>query len=214
MFRFIEKSFLKITQILGLLFATIVLVVAVIVSYNKIDVKADDKIDTPVVKFADYQKLIRNQKAKISKNLDNNQRFDKTFNAYIDDIVSALSGLSDNVIDKTDLKQKVKISSKVKLSQYPQSVSVAYVKSLAKLTNQVAIVDVKVNMDELVNWHDQSFFQQIKEKDKRNFLQVGPLRIEMSPILIHFKISRAPISISFSANCTPNASTASILLDT
>jgi preprotein translocase subunit SecG len=45
MFRFIEKSFLKITQILGLLFATIVLVVAVIVSYNKIDVKADDKID-------------------------------------------------------------------------------------------------------------------------------------------------------------------------
>jgi hypothetical protein len=169
MFRFIEKSFLKITQILGLLFATIVLVVAVIVSYNKIDVKADDKIDTPVVKFADYQKLIRNQKAKISKNLDNNQRFDKTFNAYIDDIVSALSGLSDNVIDKTDLKQKVKISSKVKLSQYPQSVSVAYVKSLAKLTNQVAIVDVKVNMDELVNWHDQSFFQQIKEKDKRNF---------------------------------------------
>ncbi|CAC9590680.1 hypothetical protein BPUTSESOX_715 [uncultured Gammaproteobacteria bacterium] len=180
MFRFIEKSFLKITQILGLLFATIVLVVAVIVSYNKIDVKADDKIDTPVVKFADYQKLIRNQKAKISKNLDNNQRFDKTFNAYIDDIVSALSGLSDNVIDKTDLKQKVKISSKVKLSQYPQSVSVAYVKSLAKLTNQVAIVDVKVNMDELVNWHDQSFFQQIKEKDKRNFLQVGPLRIEKS----------------------------------
>ncbi len=180
MFRFIEKSFLKITQILGLLFATIVLVVAVIVSYNKIDIKADDKIDTPVVKFADYQKLIRNQKAKISKNLDNNQRFDKTFNAYIDDIVSALSGLSDNVIDKTDLKQKVKISSKVKLSQYPQSVSVAYVKSLAKLTNQVAIVDVKVNMDELVNWHDQSFFQQIKEKDKRNFLQVGPLRIEKS----------------------------------
>jgi hypothetical protein len=45
---------------------------------------------------------------KIGKNLDNNQRFDKTFNAYIDDIVSALSGLSDKVIDKTDLKQKVK----------------------------------------------------------------------------------------------------------
>jgi hypothetical protein len=41
---------------------------------------------------------------------------------------------------------------------------VAYVKSLAKLTNQVAIVDAKVNMDELIKWHDQSFFQQIKEK--------------------------------------------------
>ncbi|CAC9658267.1 hypothetical protein [bacterium endosymbiont of Bathymodiolus sp. 5 South] len=180
MFRFIEKSFLKITQILGLLFATIILVMAVIMSYNKVDVKTDDKIDTPVVKFADYQKFIRNQEAKIGKNLDNNQRFDKTFNAYIDDIVSALSGLSDKVIDKTDLKQKVKISSKVKLNQQPQSVSVAYVKSLAKLTNQVAIVDAKVNMDELIKWHDQSFFQQIKEKDKRNFLQIGPLRIEKS----------------------------------
>ena len=180
MFRFIEKSFLKITQILGLLFATIVLVVAVIVTYNKVNIKADDKADVPVVRFADYQKLIRTQEVKISKNLDNNQRFDKTFNAYIDDIVSALSGLSDNVVDKTDLKQKVKISSKVKLNQHPQSVSVAYVQSLAKLTNQVAIVDVKVNMDELVKWHDQSFFQQIKEKDKRNFLQIGSLRIEKS----------------------------------
>jgi preprotein translocase subunit SecG len=38
MFRFIEKSFLKITQILGLLFATIILVMAVIMSYNKVDV--------------------------------------------------------------------------------------------------------------------------------------------------------------------------------
>jgi hypothetical protein len=35
-------------------------------------------------------------------------------------------------------------------------------------------------MDELIKWHDQSFFQQIKEKDKRNFLQIGPLRIEKS----------------------------------
>jgi hypothetical protein len=53
--------------------------------------------------------------------------------------------LSDTVIDKADLKQKVKISSKAKLSQYSQLVSVAYVQSLAKLTHQVAIVDAKVN---------------------------------------------------------------------
>ncbi|CAC9449307.1 hypothetical protein BSPLISOX_2694 [uncultured Gammaproteobacteria bacterium] len=180
MFGFIEKSFLKTTQVLGLLFATIILVMVVIMSYNKVDIKADDKVDTPVVKFADYQKLIRRQEVKISKNLDNNQRLNKTFNAYIDDIVSALSGLSDTVIDKTDLKQKVKISSKAKLSQYSQSVSVAYVQSLAKLTHQVAIVDAKVNMDDLVKWHDQSFFQQISKQDKRNFLQIGPLRIEKS----------------------------------
>jgi hypothetical protein len=31
---------------------------------------------------------------------------------------------------------------------------VAYVQSLAKLTHQVAIVDAKVNMDDLVKWHN------------------------------------------------------------
>jgi hypothetical protein len=39
--------------------------------------------------------------------------------------------------------------------------------NLAKLTNQVAIVDAKVNMDELIKWHDQSFFQQIKDDHHR-----------------------------------------------
>jgi hypothetical protein len=33
--------------------------------------------------------------------------------------------------------------------------SVAYVQSLAQLTDQGAIVDAKVNMDELVEWHFQ-----------------------------------------------------------
>ncbi len=178
MFKFIEKSFLKITQIVALLFATIVLVVAVIVSYNKVDIKIEGKVDTPVVKFADYQKFTRTQEEKISKNLDDNQHFDKTYNTYIDDIATTLGGLSDNVVDKTDLKQKVKISSKVKLAPHPQPTQLAYLESLAKLTNQVAIVGAKVNMDELIKWHDQSFFQQVKEKDQRNFLQIGPVRIE------------------------------------
>jgi hypothetical protein len=61
---------------------------------------------------------------------------------------------------------------KAKLSQYSQSVSVAYVQSLAKLTHQVAIVDAKVNMDDLVKWHDQSFFQQISKQDKRNSFDI------------------------------------------
>lgn len=178
MFRLIERSFLKITQIIVLLFATIVLVVAVMVSYNKVDIKTKGTVDVPVVKFADYQKFIRTQEEEISQNFKDNQNFDKTYNIYIDDIVATLEGLSDNVVGKTDLKQTVKISSKVKLTPHPQSIQLAYLESLAKLTNQVAIVGAKVNIYELIKWHDQSFFQQVQEKDQRNFLQIGSVRIE------------------------------------
>lgn len=177
MFRFIEKSFLKITQVVGLLFATIVLIMAVILAYNKINIK-NEKADVPVIKFADYQKMVLTQEQEIAKNLGNNQRFEQEFNSYIEDIVAALSNLSDKVVDKDNLKQKVKISSKIKINQYPQSVQLAYVESLAKLTNQVAVVNADVNVDELSSWHDQSFFRQIQEKNKTNFVRIGLLQIE------------------------------------
>lgn len=180
MFRLVERSFLKITQIVGMLFAAIMLVIIIVVSYNNIDIRAQDSADVPIVKFADYQKFTHTQEAAISQNLKDNQNFDKTYNIYIDNIVATLESLSDNVVGITDIKQKVKILSKVKLTPYPQSIQLTYLESLAKLTNQVAIVDAKVNMDELVGWHDQSFFQQLKAKDQRNFLQISSVRIEQN----------------------------------
>ncbi|SMN14933.1 hypothetical protein CRYPD_239 [uncultured Candidatus Thioglobus sp.] len=180
MLGFIEKSFLKITQTIGLLFAIIVLVVAVSVGYNKINIKADDKVEVPTIKLADYQKLIRTQETRIGKDLSNNQRFNQTFNVYIDNIVNALSNLSDKVVDKTDLRQKVKISTRTKLNQFPQSLQLTYVKSLAKLTKQVANVGGEIDMDNFIKWHDRAFFQKMKGKDQRNFLQIGSLRIEKS----------------------------------
>ncbi|CAB5505662.1 hypothetical protein THERMOT_2192 [Bathymodiolus thermophilus thioautotrophic gill symbiont] len=180
MLRIIEKSFLRITQVVGLVFAIIALVMAVTIGYNKINVKVDGKVDAPNIKLADYQKLIRTQEVKIGKNLNNNQYFDQEFDAYINDIVGALSNLPNGVINKIDLKQKVKISTKVKLNQYPQALQLAYVKSLAKLTRQVANVGGEINVDNFVKWHDQAFFQKMKAQDARNFLQIGSLKIEKS----------------------------------
>ncbi len=178
MFRFIEKKFFKITQVIVLLSVAVMLVVVITTSYNNIDIRAQSDTDMPVVKFADYQKFTRIQEEKISKNLKENQYFDKIYNAHIDNIVATLGRLSANMVDKVDLKQKVKISNKIKLEPYSPSTSIAYLESLTKLINQVAIVDAKVNIDELIDWHDQSFFQQVHENDQRNFLQVGPIRIE------------------------------------
>ncbi|CAB9539299.1 hypothetical protein [uncultured Gammaproteobacteria bacterium] len=187
MLRFIEKSFLKITQVVGLLFAIIVLVTAITIGYNKINIKVD-KVEVPRIKLADYQKIMRTQEIKIGKNLDSNQYFNQEFDTYIDDIVSSLGSLPDSVISKTDLRQKVKISTRDKLSQHPQAFQLAYVKSLAKLTRQIANVGGKINMDNFVNWHDQAFFQKMQTKDARNFLQIGSLKIEKSA---YFAIWRA-----------------------
>jgi preprotein translocase subunit SecF len=120
MLRFIEKSFLKITQVVGLLFAIIVLVTAITIGYNKINIKVD-KVEVPRIKLADYQKIMRTQEIKIGKNLDSNQYFNQEFDTYIDDIVSSLGSLPDSVISKTDLRQKVKISTRDKLQRSPDS---------------------------------------------------------------------------------------------
>jgi hypothetical protein len=176
---FIEKSFLKITQMLGLLLTIVVFVMVVIFGYDKINI-TDEKKVVPIIQFADYQKMTLTQEKDIAKNLSNNQNFNQAFNKYVNDIVGALNNLSDKVVSKENLQQKVKISSKVKTSQYPQSVQLSYVQSLAKLTNQVATVGAKVNINELTRWHDQSFFKQIQAKNKANFLQIGSVRIARS----------------------------------
>ncbi|WXT99647.1 MAG: hypothetical protein Ctma_0351 [Catillopecten margaritatus gill symbiont] len=179
MFRFIEKTFLKIIQIIGLLFATIVLVASVFLGYNKIDIKETDAVvEMPVIKFSDYQKMTLNQEQKIAKNLGDNQQFENAFDEHINGIVGALSVLSDKAVDKEDLKQKVKISSRVKVSQYPQPIQLTYLTSLEKLTKQVATVGAEVDMDKLIQWHDYAFFQQMQKTNQNNFLQIGSVRIQ------------------------------------
>jgi hypothetical protein len=175
---FIEKSFLKITQLVGLLFAIATLIMIAFMAYNKININAENEVHVPAVKFSDYQKLINNQAVKISHNLESNRNFDREFNAHINDIVIALNSFPDNIVDKADLRQKVKISTKVKLNQYPQSLQLAYMQSFAKLLRQVATVGAEVNVDDLTKWHDHTFFQKVKARNKQSFLQIGSVSIE------------------------------------
>ncbi|SMN00582.1 hypothetical protein SPONN_1788 [uncultured Candidatus Thioglobus sp.] len=179
---FIEKTFLKFTQYLSLLLAIIMLIVAGTIGYNQINIKSD-KSDKSDIQFSDYQQLIRDQEKNIGKNLEENKRFNQVFNTRIDNIVSALNNMSDKVVDKTDLKQRVIISTKAKLAKYPQSLQLSYVKSLARLTKQIANVGAEVDMDDLTKWHDQYFLQQAKAKDESNFLQIGQVQIEKSAYL-------------------------------
>ncbi|SMN00993.1 hypothetical protein SPONL_1653 [uncultured Candidatus Thioglobus sp.] len=115
--------------------------------------------------------------------MEENKRFNQVFDTRIDSIVSALNNMSDKVVDKADLKQRVIISTKAKLAKYPQSLQLSYVKSLARLTKQIANVGAEVDMDDLTQWHDQSFLQQAKAKDESNFLQIGQIQIEKSAYL-------------------------------
>ncbi|MDG2353311.1 MAG: hypothetical protein P8L86_00640 [Gammaproteobacteria bacterium] len=182
MLRSIEKNFFKIVQRLGLLFAMLAFVAVIflgVTSYQKINIEANDQIDTPVISFADYQNPISAQEAKISADLKENDTFNKEFDTQVADIVAALETMPDTSIDKTDLAQKVKILVKIKSNGYPQNLQLAYAKSLAKLTKQMVIVGgEKTNVDEFVKWHEQEFAKQVNTQTQNNFLSMGSLKAE------------------------------------
>jgi len=182
MLRSIEKNFFKIVQRLGLLFAMLAFVAVIflgVTSYQKINIEANDQIDTPVINFADYQNPISAQEAKISADLKENDTFNKEFDTQVADIVAALETMPDTSIDKTDLAQKVKILVKIKSNGYPQNLQLAYAKSLAKLTKQMVIVGgEKTNVDEFVKWHEQEFAKQVNTQTQNNFLSMGSLKAE------------------------------------
>jgi hypothetical protein len=182
MLRSIEKNFFKIVQRLGLLFAMLAFVAVIflgVTSYQKINIEANNQIDTPVINFADYQNPISAQEAKISADLKENDTFNQEFDTQVADIVAALETMPDTSIDKTDLAQKVKILVKIKSNGYPQNLQLAYAKSLAKLTKQMVIVGgEKTNVDEFVKWHEQEFAKQVNTQTQNNFLSMGSLKAE------------------------------------
>lgn len=199
MLRAIEKNFFKIVQRLGLLFAILsfaAVVVLGVTSYQKINTKVSDQIDTPVINFADYQNPISAQEAEITTDLKENNAFNQAFDEQVADMVTALEALPNTSIDKTDLAQKVKILVKIKSNNYPQKLQLAYAKSLAKLTKQMVIVGgEKTNVDEFVKWHEQEFAKQVNTQTKNNFLRMGSLQVEKSTGFIMLAAAAAALGI-------------------
>ena len=177
MLRLIEKNFFKIVQRLGLLFAILSFIAVLalgFISYQKISLEANDQTNAPVILFSDYQNPISTQSKETRQTLKTKEDdgFDQKFNIHINTIVSNLEKLPDTVIDKTDLKSKVRILVKIKSNPYTQNLQLAYVQSLAKLTKQMAIVGGdKTNVDEFLSWHDQEFSKQVNTNKELNIQQ-------------------------------------------
>jgi len=191
MLRLIEKNFFMIAQRIGLFFATVSFVAVIAlgyVSFEKINTKASDKIDAPVIKFAKYQNPISAQQESINKispskisQDDNQDKTSKAFDTHIDAIVESLEQLPDNVIDKVDLAQKVKILVKIKSNPYSQELQLAYANSLSRLIQQMVNVGgTEINVDNFIKWHHKEFATQVNNQNKNNLLKMGNLKTEQT----------------------------------
>lgn len=187
MLTFIEKFFLKIAQYLGILFAVLAFSAVVVlgyVAYNKITLKTDTGINITSIDLADYQSSQLIQEQKISQDLDKNDRFNQVFNRHVDDIATSLDNLPDSVVDKADLKQKVRVLVKIKSNDYSQDLKLAYAQSLSGLLQQLVEKNTSdVNIDEVIQWHDQTFAQQVNNKQqsalqKNLFVQLSTLEAQ------------------------------------
>ena len=76
------------------------------------------------------------------------------------------------MIDKTDLKQNVKILVKIRSNPYTQDLQLAYVESLAKLTKQMVNVSgSQVNVDDFFKWYDKEFSKQASANKEQGIQQ-------------------------------------------
>ena len=187
MLRFIERNFFIVVQRIGLLFALIAFAAVIVlgmVSYEKINTRASDSINSPVIEFAKYQNPISVESASIQKEPINSQerqqgKFGQEFNQHIQTIIVNLQALPDDVINKTDMQDKIGILVKIKSSSYTPKLQLAYAASLAKLTKQVVNVGGdQVNIDDFLRWHDQEFAKQVDAQTQGNIVRMGALKSE------------------------------------
>ncbi len=208
MLRFIERNFFLIVQKIGLLFAIIAFTAVVVlgmVSYEKINTKLTDKIDTPDIKFAKYQNPISVESDKINQDLINNSivnknakkdEFNRKFNQSVQTIISNLNQLPDELINKSGMQQEMKVKIKIKADPYNQELQLAYVESLAKLTKQLVNVGGdQVNVADFLRWHDQEFAKQVNEQTQGNILKMSGLKTERLTGFITLGMAGAALGI-------------------
>ncbi len=186
--RFIERGFFAIVQKISLTFAIAAFIAVVIfayISYENIMAEANDEIEPPIIKLADYQNPISAEndlpeEQKIQQSLDTNKdnnEFDKAFEQSVDQIVKNLSQLPDEVINKDGMAQKVKILIKIKSNPYKQDLQLSYAQSLAKLTRQLVNVGGdKTNIDDFIKWHDKEFALQVEQQTQANLIEMNNIQ--------------------------------------
>ncbi len=187
MLRFIEKNFFIIVQRIGLLFALVSLIVVImlgVISYEKINTQVGDKMESLMVDFDQYQnsRALTNTKTYLDTNQllkqDKQNSFAREFDKYIQQIISHLQRLSDEVIDKIDI-HRIKNLLRIKSNPYTKTLQLAYVQSLEKFTKRALDTKNKqINIGNLLIWHDQMFAQQVNQQAQGNLLKMGTVKTQ------------------------------------
>ena len=156
MYRFIEKNFFGLAKLIAFIVAigsVVAIVMSGLMAFEKLQATNNVRISTPIIDYQEYKNgaLVIENKAKPGI-------FAKSIEEETDEIIKNLGTLSDEIINKDNMKTKVKVLLKLKTEKYPENIQLAYISSLNRLIKQlVADANDNTNVDEFLSWHDLQF---------------------------------------------------------
>ena len=156
MYRFIEKNFFGLAKLIAFLVAigsVVAIVMSGLMAFEKLQVTNNVRISTPIIDYQEYK-----NGALVIENKAEPGIFAKSIEEETDEIIKNLDTLSDEIINKDNMKTKVKVLLKLKTEKYPENIQLAYISSLNRLIKQlVADANDNTNVDEFLSWHDLQF---------------------------------------------------------
>ena len=206
MLGFLERGFFTLVQRLGLLFAITAFAATAALaffSYEKLSLQASDRIQTPVIKYADYQNPISAAEAtteqantEVASPAQTPDTFTQEFDLAVSQIIAQLKQLPDDTINKEGLETNVKVLVKIKSNPYVQELQLAYAQSLAKLTKTLVTVGGSdINVDDFFAWHDKEFAKQVDAQTQSNIQKMSSLKSERANGMIALGMSAAALAV-------------------
>jgi hypothetical protein len=156
MYRFFEKNFFGLAKLIAFLVAigsVVAIVMSGLMAFEKLQTTNNVRISTPIIDYQEYK-----NGALVIENKAEPGIFAKSIEEETDEIIKNLGTLSDEIINKDNMKTKVKVLLKLKTEKYPENIQLAYISSLNRLIKQlVADANDNTNVDEFLSWHDLQF---------------------------------------------------------
>ena len=156
MYRFIEKNFFGLAKLIAFIVAIgsiVAIVMSGLMAFEKLQATNNVRISTPIIDYQEYK-----NGALVIENKAEPGIFAKSIEEETDEIIKNLGILSDEIINKDNMKTKVKVLLKLKTEKYPENIQLAYISSLNRLIKQlVADANDNTNVDEFLSWHDLQF---------------------------------------------------------
>ena len=156
MYRFIEKNFFGLAKLIAFIVAIgsiVAIVMSGLMAFEKLQATNNVRISTPIIDYQEYKNGALVIENKVEPGI-----FAKSIEEETDEIIKNLDTLSDEIINKDNMKTKVKVLLKLKTEKYPENIQLAYISSLNRLIKQlVADANDNTNVDEFLSWHDLQF---------------------------------------------------------